>query len=443
MEIQLSDKFNYRRLLRFVFPSIVMMIFTSVYGVVDGLFISNYVGSTGFAGVNLIMPYVMMLSSLGFMIGTGGSALVGMVLGQGDKEKANRIFSLLVYFAIAVGVVLSVVGQACLVPIAKSFGAEGELLEYCITYGRIAFLTTPAYMLQYLFQSLTVTAEKPRLGLAVTVIAGCTNIVLDFLFVGVFGWGVDGAAWATAFSELLGGGIPLIYFIMPNNSLLRVGKPEKNLRYLIKTCTNGSSEFMTNVSISLVNMVYNYQLMRMISEDGVAAYGVIMYVNFIFIASYVGYSMGSAPIVSFKLGAEDYDELKGLFKKSLTIISVLAVVMLAAGQILAAPLSKIFVGYDESLYEMTKHAFRLYATNYVIAGFNIFSSAFFTALNNGLISALISFLRVLLFQISAVLILPEIIGLNGVWIAMTVAEACSLIVSVICLYRHRNVYHYI
>ncbi len=443
MEIQLSDKFNYKKLLRFVLPSIVMMIFTSVYGVVDGLFISNYVGSTGFAGVNLIMPYIMVLSSLGFMIGTGGSALVGLFLGKGDSEKAKRIFSLLVYFTIVTGIVLGIIGQVCLRSIAMSFGAKGELLEYCIVYGRIAFLTTPAFMLQYLFQSLTVTAEKPKLGLAVTVIAGCTNIVLDFLFVGIFGWGVPGAAWATAFSEILGGCIPLVYFILPNKSLLRVGKPEKDLKYLVKTCTNGSSEFMTNVSISLVNMVYNYQLMHMIGEDGVSAYGVIMYVNFIFIASFVGYSMGSAPIISYKLGAQDHEELKNLFKKSLTIISILAVIMLAAGQIFAEPLSKLFVGYDEGLYEMTEVAFKLYATNYIIAGFNIYSSAFFTALNNGLISALISFLRVLLFQISAVLILPKIIGIDGVWIAMTVAEACSLVVSIICLRRYRNVYHYV
>lgn len=414
MKIQLSDHFTYKKLLRFVLPSVVMMIFTSIYGVIDGLFVSNFVGKTPFAALNLIMPFLMMMAALGFMIGTGGSAIVAITLGEGDKERANRYFSMLVYVTLAAGLVLTVLGVAALRPIAAAMGAEGEMLENCVLYGRIILFALAPFMLQNVFQSFFVTAEKPKLGLAMTVAAGLTNIVLDYVFIVPLGWGLAGAAVATALSQVVGGVAPLLYFARKNDSLLRLTRTTFEGRILIKACTNGSSELMTNISMSLVNILYNFQLMSVAGEDGVAAYGVIMYVNFIFAAMFLGYAIGSAPVISYHYGAANHAELKNLFRKSLTIVALAAFTLTIVAEALAAPLAKVFVGYDAGLMELTRHGFRLYALSFLMNGFNIFGSAFFTALGDGLVSALISFLRTLLFQVAAVLLLPLVFGVDGI-----------------------------
>ncbi len=443
MRIQLFEHFTYKKLLRFVLPSIIMMIFTSIYGVVDGLFVSNLVGKTPFAALNLIMPLLMIMGALGFMIGTGGSAIVSKTLGEGNREKANKYFSMLVYITIGSGIILTVIGLIFIRPIAAAMGADGSMLEGCVLYGRILLISLTAFMLQNVFQSFLVTAEKPNLGLAITVGAGFTNIILDFLFIAVFGWGLAGAAIATAFSQVIGGISPIIYFLRKNNSLLRLTKAKFNGKVLLKTCTNGSSELMTNISLSVVNILYNFQLMSIAGEDGVAAYGVIMYVNFVFTAIFIGYSIGSAPIIGYHFGASNHAELKNLFRKSLVLIGIwgISLTVLAVG--LSAPLSKIFVGYDQALFEMTSHGFRLYALSFIVNGFNIFGSAFFTALNNGAISATISFLRTLVFQIAVLLILPAIIGLDGIWLAIVIAELLALIVTIVFFITKKNQYHYI
>lgn len=443
MKIQLSDHFTVGRLLRFVFPSILMMIFTSIYGVVDGLFVSNFVGKTSFAAVNLIMPVLMGLGALGFMIGTGGSALVAVTLGWGKRERANALFSMLIYVTIGTGILLTAVGLIWLRPIAAALGASGAMLEDCVLYGRIILVAQTMYMLQNVFQSFFVTAEKPHLGLAVTVAAGITNMVLDFLFVAVFPWGLAGAAIATAVSQVVGGIVPLIYFSRPqNSSLLRLTRAELDLKALWKTCSNGSSELMTNLSLSLVNILYNFQLLRMVGEDGVAAYGVIMYVNFIFISIFLGYSIGSAPIIGYHYGADHREELQGLFRKSLTLVGSGGVLLTGLALTLATPLATIFVGYDPLLLELTARGLRLYSISFLFVGFNIFSSAFFTALNDGLVSALISFLRTLLFQTAAVLLLPIFVGVDGIWLAIVAAEVTALGVSAFFLIWKRNTYHY-
>lgn len=442
MAIKLSNHFSYGTLLRFTLPSIVMMIFTSVYGVVDGLFVSNFVGKIPFAAVNLIMPYLMIFSALGFMLGTGGSALVSKTLGEGKKEKANSLFSLIVYSTVAIGVVSTLVSLALLRRVAVLLGAEGELLEICVTYGRYILPALPGFMLQTAFQSFMVTAEKPKLGLWITVAAGVTNIVFDALFVAVFKWGVIGAAVATAMSQYVGGLAPLIYFARKNSSLLRLGKCEFDGKAMVKICTNGSSELMTNLSLNLVNMLYNFQLMRFAKENGVAAYGVIMYVNFIFISIFVGYSIGSAPVIGYHYGSGNNDELKSLKHKSLVIIAVMGVVLTALGIASAHPLAKLFVGYDQELFEMTKSAFMIYCISFLVMGFNIFASSFFTALNNGAVSAAISFLRTLLFQVIAVMCLPMIFDLNGIWFAITAAELAALAVSVFFFKKMKNKYRY-
>lgn len=442
MRIQLSDHFNYQKLLRYTFSSIVMLIFTSIYSVVDGFFVSNFVGKTPFTAVNFIMPVLMILGCFGFMFGTGGGALIAKNLGEGETEKANRRFSMIVYISIACGVAVSVLGFVMLRPIARILGAEGRLLEDCVTYGSIILLTNPAYILQYEFQCLFSTAGKPQLGLYVTIAAGVTNIILDGLLVAVFGWGLEGAAAATAVSQCVGGVLPLLYFARPNSSLLRLGRTAYDGRAFLRICTNGSSELMSNISMSLVSMLYNVQLIKYAGEDGVAAYGVLMYVNLIFLAAFIGYSVGAAPVISYHYGAGDHQELRSLLKKSFVIIGVFSVSMFAASELLARPVTLFFVGYDEELLQMTLRGFMIYSFSFLFAGTAIFGSSFFTSLNDGLTSALISFLRALVFQTVAVLILPLLFGIDGIWMSMIVAELAAAAVSILFLARKRKVYQY-
>ena len=442
MTIQLSDHFTLKRLLRFALPSIVMMVFTSFYGVIDGIFVSNFTGSTAFASINLVWPFIMILGGVGFILGVGGTALVSYQMGTGDKELANRTFSLLVYTGIGVGILLTALGELTVTPICRLLGASEAMLPYCVTYGRIMLIGTAPFMLQNMFQTFLVAAERPRMSLWVSVAAGITNMGLDYLFMGPFHWGVAGAAWATMLSECVGGLIPLFYFIFPNTSLYQLGKTRWDGAAIRQTCWNGLSEFVTNISMSVINMLYNWQLMRIIGEDGVAAYGVIQYVAFFFVAIFIGYSMGTAPIVSFHYGAENWDELKNLFRKGLSIIGVSAVSMVVLSQLLAGPLSGIFVGYDADLKALTEHAFRIYSLAFLLSGFNIFASDFFTALNNGKISALISFTRTVLLEMSCVVILPIFFGLNGVWMAIVVADAIAICLSAYLLAHNRTRYHY-
>lgn len=441
--IRLSDHFSYAKLLRFTLPSICMMVFTSIYGVVDGLFVSNFAGKTPFAAINLVMPFIMILGGMGFMIGTGGTALVSKLLGEGKKDEAHSTFSMMVLFTLLLGLVLSAVGFLTMRPVSYFLGATDAMIDDCVLYGRIVTGFTFAFMLQNVFQSFFIAAEKPRLGLIVTVAAGVTNMALDALFIAVFDWGVAGAAIATGLSQCVGGVLPLIYFLRPNDSILRMRPTALRLRPILHACGNGSSELMSNISSSLVGMLYNFQLMRLIGEDGVSAYGVLMYVQFIFVAIFIGYSIGSAPVVSFHFGAQNHDELKSLLRKSVLLMSSGGVLLTVAARLLAALLAHLFVGYDAVLFDLTTHAFRLFSWSFLLAGFNIFTSGFFTALNNGAISAAISFLRTLVFQTASVLILPLLLGVDGIWWAITVAEIFAFLISLLFLFLKRNKYHYL
>lgn len=442
MTIQLSDHFTYSRLLRFTLPTIVMMIFTSIYSVVDGIFVSNFAGKTAFAAINLIMPFLMVFGTVGFMVGAGGTALISMTLGTGDRKKANELFSLLTYVCIAVGLVLTVGSIILLRPAAIAMGATGQMLEDCVTYGIIVQLALVAYILQYAFQSFCIAAEKPNLSLGMTVASGVCNIVLDALFVAVFHWGLVGAAVATAVSQILGAVIPIVYFVRPNPSLLRLGKCRFDGKALLKTCTNGSSELMSNLSASLISALYNLQLMKYAGEDGIAAYGAIMYANFIFVAIFLGFTIGSAPIFGYNHGADNRAELQNMFRKSLVLMGVFAVTMTASGLLLARPLSQIFVGYNQKLLEMTVRGFLIYTLSFLISGFNIFGSSLFTALNNGLVSAVISFVRTLVCQTVAVLLLPLILGLDGIWWSIVASELAALALTVFCIVKFKGRYHY-
>lgn len=441
-EIALSEHFDYGKLFRFTLPSIAMMIFTLIYGVVDGLFVSNIVGKAEFTAVNFIMPVLMITGSVGFMFGAGGSALVSKTLGEGKREKANSMFSLLVYVSAGLGVVLAVAGFVLMPVIAAALGADGELLENCVIYGRIVVSAMPMFMLQMEFQSLFITAEKPKLGLAVTIASGVLNMILDALFMWVFNWGIAGAALATALSQVVGGGVPLVYFFRQNTSQLRLGKADFDLRAIGKACSNGSSEFVSQSSMSVVNMLYNSQLKHFAGDDGVAAYGVMMYVNIVFLAIFIGYSIGTAPVIGFHFGAQNTDELKSLRQKSFMIIGCVSIAMLAASQLFAAPLAGIFVGYDAELLKLTVRGFRIFSFSFLFAGVSIFGSSMFTALNNGLISALISFLRTLVFQISAVLLLPLILKVDGIWASVVVAELAAFMITIIFIIAKKKKYGY-
>lgn len=444
MRIQLSDHFSYGKLIRFTIPSIAMMIFTSIYGVVDGFFVSNFAGKTPFAAVNLIMPFLMIVATVGFMFGTGGTALVAKTFGEGDEKKANQLFSLFTYTAFVLGVILAVVSIIFLRPISIFLGAEGELLENCVTYGRIILLALPFYVLQLLFQSFFVTAEKPQLGLIVTVCAGVTNMVLDAVLVTFLPqeYKLIGAAIATTTSQTVGGVIPLFYFFRKNDSTLRLGKTKFDGHAIGKACVNGSSEFMSNVSMSVVSMLYNVQLLKYAGENGVAAYGVMMYVSMIFSGAFIGYSIGTAPVVGYHDGARNCDELRSILKKSLVMISSFAVLMVALSELSAVPLAKLFVGYDAKLMELTISGFRIFSLSFLLMGFSVFGSGFFTALNDGLTSALISFLRTMVFQITSVLILPLLFGIDGIWLSIVVAEFMSVVLTFVFLKIKQKKYGY-
>ena len=420
-----------------------MMMFTSIYSVVDGFFVSHFVGKVSFAAVNFIMPVLMILGAIGTVFGTGGSAIVAKTLGEGNHDKANRLFTLFIIISGVLGVIVTIIGEIVLPNLTALMGAEGELLNQCIAYGRISLLTMGPFMMQYAFQSFFVTAEKPQLGFAFTVIAGCMNIALDALFIIGFDWGIEGSALATSISEIFGGIAPCIYFACQNSALLKFRKTRFDGTSVLKAGTNGISEFATSVSMSLVGILYNIQLLKYAGENGVAAYGVIMYVNFIFISIFLGFSMGTAPITAYHYGAENHSELKNLLKRSVVIISGFSLILFTAAETLAEVFADIFVGYDAELKAMTVSAFRIFSGSFLLCGFNIFGSSFFTALNNGLLSAIISFARTLLFELGAVLLLPLVFGITGIWSSIIIAEIAAVILTAAFILKNRSKYHYL
>lgn len=439
----LSEHFTYKKLIRFTLPTIIMTLLTSIYGVVDGLFISNFVGSDAFASVNLIIPALMILGAIGFMVGTGGSALISKTLGEGNREKANQYFSMLVYILIIIGIVLTVIGMLAIEHIAVFLGANEDMLEDCVIYGRVSLVTLIAFLLQNSFQSFLITAGKPKMGLKISIMAGLANIIFDAIFIVVLKMGVFGAALATTISQSIGGIIPLVYFNSKNDSLLRIVSAKLDLKAILQACINGSSEMLTNASISLVNILFNMQLMNMIGAKGVVAYGIVMYISLVFSGVYMGYSIGSGPIIAYNYGADNKKELKSLLKKSIKLFMLSSVTMTVLVEILAKPLASIFVSYDKDLLELTVTAIRIYSISYLMSGFNIFASSFFTALNNEFVSAMISFLRIIVFQIFMVTFLPILLGINGIWISIAVAEFLALLVSIIFLIENRKKYGYI
>lgn len=439
---KLAGHNGYKKLITYPLPMIGMMIVSSIYGVVDGIFISNVVNDTAFAAVNFILPFLMILSCCGFMIGTGGSALIAKTLGEQDKPRANRYFSMFVCVLIGVGIFFTLLGELILEPVAILMGASEDMLPLCLAYGRIYTLFTVAMLLQTAFQSFLAVAGKPTFAFVITVLAGVTNIALDFLFVFVFRWSVQGAAIATGMSMAVGGFIPLFYFCANNGTGLKLCATKIEWRAIGRGCYNGLSEMCSNITFSVANMLYNSQLMRYVGQDGVTAYGVIMYVAFFFVGVFVGFSAGVSPIVGYNYGAKDHKELHNILKKSLILISACAVLLTALAQILAKPLSMIFVSYDEQLLALTARALKLYFLSFLFAGFGIFASAFFTSLSNGTVSAIISFLRSFVFQVAFIYLLPLIWGVDGLWLAMLFSEGICTAVSAVFLLANKKKYGY-
>lgn len=442
MRIQLSDHFSYTKLLRYSLPSIIMTVFTSIYGIMDGLFVSNFAGKTPFAAISLILPFVFAMGSVGFMVGTGGAAIIAKTLGEKQEKKANQIFSMLIIFTAVIGIILTVIGLLIIRPVAMAMGATGDLLENSVLYGSIMISFQTFFMLQTAFQSLFPVAEKPKLGLIITLTSGMIDILLNALFIIVFGWGIVGAAVSTIIGQMIGSVVPIFYFLKRNDSLLRLTNPIFDGKIILKACTNGSSELMTTISSSVVGVLCNLQLMKFAGENGIAAYGVILYANYIFYAVFIGYSMGCAPIISYHYGAENHDELKNLYRKSLVLVGAGSVLLTAIGVIFSPSIAQFFVGYDPVLLKMSQRAFSLYAVSFLICGFNIFGSAFFTALNNGIISATISFARTFFFQALAIIVLPLFLGLDGIWLAVVAAEAMALALAVFFFIQKKKQYNY-
>lgn len=437
-----SQHFTYRKLMRYAVSPIIMMLFTSIYSVVDGLFLSNYAGKEAFAAVNFILPYLMLYTSTGFMFGTGGSALIAKTLGEKKSREANEIFSSLVWISTLTGVGLALIGLLFLRPVAILLGAKAVLLENSILYGQIYLLGTPACLVQFEFQNLYATAGKTKLGLYATVVSGVLNILLDALFVGCFSWGLPGAAVATILSQWVGFFIPIFYFGRKNNSLLQIVPCKPNGKAMLKICTNGASELVNNISLSIVSLLYNVQLLKYAGDDGIAAFGIMMYVNFLFTAIFWGYVVGVSPVISYHYGAANHSELHSLLTKSLVLLSGCSVLMFITSELLAKPISVLFVGYDNALLAMTLHGFFLFSLSFLFAGLSIFGSSFFTALNNGILSAILSFSRVFLFQIPAILLLPLLWKLDGIWLSVVVAELCTAVLGILFIVTYRKKYAY-
>lgn len=446
IDIKLSDKFNYSRLLRFALPSIVMVLISSVYGVVDGVIVSNYTDVEHFAALNLILPYITLLGAAGLMLGTGGSALVGKILGEGKSIRANGIFSLLTYTTIAIGLFLGLFGYITSDAVANILGADETMQHLSFEYSGIIFLFLPCYVLQLYFQSLLTTAERPSLALQITLLAGITNIALDILFVIYLKQGLRGAAYATGVSQTFGGLLPLLYFILNRKKSdinIKLGVALWDLKAICKSCVNGLSEWLMSVSLAIVSFLYYYLLLTGDrGEMGVDTYGVLLYFSYIFIAVSVGFSRGIAPVISYHYGASDRHELHSLLMKGLLIVLVLNLVSGITAQVLSAPLANIFVGHDKGLYEYTVVAFRIYSIHFFVTGFNIYISSFFTALNNGKYSGWISVLRTICFESISILTIWMLFGVDKIWWGVTIAEFLTMVIAFSFLFLKRNFYGY-
>ena len=426
--IELAGHYGYRRIVRSVLPSIGMVLVVSVYSIVDGFFVANFAGKTGFAAINLTFPAIMMIGSLGLMIGTGGAELVAKIKGEGYPEKANRVFTMLVQFGLSLGVLLGIALTVAAPWVARWLGADEPMMEECVTYLRLNMIGMPGFVLQCAFQSFYMAAERPQLGTLMSIVAGVTNILLDAILVWALGLGVTGAAIATAAGCTVGGLFPVYYFSSRRNKgSLRILPTRILWPYIGKACSNGLSEYVSSISMNIVTLCYNLQLMRYLGEDGVSAYGVVMYIAFIFAAVFLGYNIGITPIIGYHYGAGDIKEQRSLFRKSLTIIGVLGLLMAGTAETFASPLARVFVGYDAALTALTIRAMRIYMLAFLITGINMFVSALFTGLNNGVVSAVASFMRTLVFELACVWMLPALLGIDGIWMSWGIAEVLSLV----------------
>lgn len=443
MSYKISEHFNIKKIIIFTLPSIGMMLISSIYGVVDGFFVSNYIGSNAFAAVNIVWPFEMILGSFGLMIGAGGSALVSKTMGEQKYDLANRYFSMLIIFVIIFGMFISILGIIFNPYIIHLLDLDQETINNCNIYANVLFIFLIFFMLQNIFQSFNIVASKPEMGIITMILSGITNILLDYIFIVILNMGIFGAALATGLSQFAGAIVPFIFFINKNSTLLRIKFVKIDFKIILKTSYNGISEMLSSISFSLVSILYNIILLSYIGINGVNAYGVILYISYIFISIYFGYSMGISPIISYNYGAKNKKELNNIFNISLVLICSVSILLTFIGYIFAKQLSSIFVNYDKELLNLTTHALHINVFSFLFCGYNIFASSLFTALNNGTVSLILSFLRSLIIQVVCILTIPILFGSEGIWFAGVVSDIISLIISIIFIFKYRNKYGYL
>lgn len=442
MQNDISKEFTLPSLIKFTLPTIVMLVFVASYTIVDGIFVSRFVGTTALSAMNIVFPLINILIGLGIMMGTGGSAIIGRKLGEGKEEEARSAFTLVTVFSIIVGLVISALCFLFIQPLSILLGADENLLPYCIAYGRIMMAFYTVSVVQTLFQTLFITAGKPQLGLWLNVAAGLANILFDYVFIVLLDMGIAGAAWGTVSGFLIGGIPALVYFAKPRTVLYFV-KPRWNGRIILQTMTNGSSEMVTNAAMAITTLLFNLAMMELLGEDGVAAITIVLYAQFLFSSAYLGFASGAAPVFSYNYGNRNIPQLKWLFKTCLCIILISSVVCFAFSYLMAVPTIAIFTPKESNTYAITLYGYKIFVWNFLFAGINIFASSFFTALSNGKVSAMISFLRTFVFVAGSILLLPKFLGIDGIWLAVPVAEAVTVLVALFLLAINRKHYHYL
>lgn len=432
----IGREFGFFSLLKFALPSVIMMMVMGLYSMVDSMFVSRFVSTNALSAINVVYPVINLLIGLGVMLASGGSAVIAAKMGAGKTDEARRDFSMIVTIGLASSIVIAVAGLIFIRPIVTFLGASELLVDYAVTYLAIILMFAPANMLQMLFQMFFVTAGRPGLGLTFIIGAGLVNAVLDYVFIVPLGMGIAGAALATGIGYLIPAAAGLIFFFGKKKELYFT-KPKFSAAVLGSSCSNGSSEMVSNLSMAVVTLVFNRIMMNLAGEDGVAAVTIVMYAQFLLSSIFMGFSLGVQPVISFHHGAGNRRNLKGIYRHCIVFIAIAAVSVFAVAMTLGPTLTTIFTPKDTNVWTLAVRGFMILPFCFLLEGFSIYASAAFTALGDGKTSALISFLRTFLFILTGLLTLPLAFGIDGVWLAVPVAELCSVLVVIGCVLWHK------
>ena len=437
----LDQKWSAGSLLRFAFPTIVMMIFMGLYTIVDTIFVAQFVNTDALSSINIVCPIINITVGLGTMIATGGNAIVSRKMGAGENQEAKEDFTLLILTGAVIGFLILLGGTIWIDKIVYALGASDLLFPYCKDYLMVLFLFIPANILQTLFSNLFVTAGKPTLGLALAVLAGIANIVFDYVFIVLLQMGIKGAAIGTGIGYMIPSIIGTVFFLM-KRSELHFCKPNMDASVLLKSCSNGVSELVSQCSAAVTTFLFNVTMMKLLGEDGVAAITVLIYSQFLLTTLYIGFSMGTAPVVSYNYGSGNVKQLKKTVRICFSFIAGISIFVFLFSLLGGESIAKVFAENNRNVFEITKNGFSIFSFSFLFSGCNIFSSALFTALSNGKASATISFLRTFGFITVSLLVLPRFLEVTGVWLAVPFAELFTLMLTVYLLCRHRKQYNY-